>query len=132
MLIAAEKLNFENFNVVIRAYRKYFRKKLFKREICRIKSSTHWRKLRINIVNSSGEIKLWKFQSNHSRIPEVISKKLLQHDKYSIYSSIHWRKLRINIAYSSVEIKLWKFQWRHSRIPEVLSKKLFKPDWCRI
>ena len=27
LLIAAEKLNFENFNDVIRAYRKYFRKR---------------------------------------------------------------------------------------------------------
>ena len=65
--------------------------------------------MRINIVNSSGEIKLCKFQSNHSRIPEVISKKLLQHDKCSIYSFIHWRNLRINIAYSSVEINFENF-----------------------
>ena len=32
--------------------------KLLKREICKIKSSTHWHKLRINIAYSSGEIKL--------------------------------------------------------------------------
>ena len=32
--------------------------KLLKREICRIKFSTHWRKLRINIAYSSREIKL--------------------------------------------------------------------------
>ena len=33
--------------------------KLLKREICRRKSSTHWRKLRINIAYSSKEIKLF-------------------------------------------------------------------------
>ena len=96
--------------------------KLLKREICRINYSTNWRKLRINITNSSGEIKLWKFQWRHSRIPEVLLKKLLQHDIWRIKSSIHWRKLRINIVNSSGEIKLWKFKWRHSGIPEVLSK----------
>ena len=39
---------------------------LLKHEISRIKSSIHWRKLRINIAYSSGEIKLWKFQWRHS------------------------------------------------------------------
>ena len=33
MLIAAEKLNFENFNDVIRAYRKFFWKKLLKHAV---------------------------------------------------------------------------------------------------
>ena len=78
--------------------------KLLQPDKCRIKSSIHWRKLRLNTVNISGEIILWKFQWNHSRIPEVLSKELLHHNISSIYSSIHWRKLRINIAYSSVEI----------------------------
>ena len=32
--------------------------KLLRREMFRIKSSTHWRKLRINIAYSSGKIKL--------------------------------------------------------------------------
>ena len=95
---------------------------------CRIKSSTHWNKLRINIAYSSIEIKLWKFQWRHSRIPEVFSKKLLQPDTCKITSSFHWRKLRINTVNSSSETKLWKFQWNHSRIPEVLSKKLLHYD----
>ena len=47
---------------------------LLKHEISRIKSFIHWRKLRINIAYSSGEIKLWKFQWRHSCIPEVLSK----------------------------------------------------------
>ena len=84
-------------------------KKLLKREICRIKSSTHWRKLRINIAYSSGEIKLWIFQWHHSSIPEVHSKKLLKADWYRKGSCIHWRKMHINIAYNSGEIKLWHF-----------------------
>ena len=77
--------------------------KLFIREICRIKSSTHWHKLRINIANSSGEMKLWKCQWRHSRIPEVFSKKLLQPVKCRIKSSFHWQKLRINTVNSSGE-----------------------------
>ena len=40
LLIAAEKLNFENINDVIRAYRKYFQK-IVEHYIYRIKSSIH-------------------------------------------------------------------------------------------
>ena len=79
LLIATEKLEFENFNDVIRAYRKYF-KKVVQHDICRIKSFIHWRKLRICIANNSGEIGVWTFQWRHLRIPEVLSKKLLQHN----------------------------------------------------
>ena len=106
--------------------------KLLKREICKIKSSTHWLKLRIFIAYSSGEIKLWKFQWRHSRLPEVLSKKLLKCEICRIKSSTHWRKLRINIVNSSGEIKLWKFKSNHSRIPEVISKKLLQHDKCSI
>ena len=35
--------------------------KLLKPDWCRIQSFIHWRKLRINIAYSSGEIKLWNF-----------------------------------------------------------------------
>ena len=76
LFIAAEKLNFENFNDAFRAYRKYFQT-LFPHEICRIKSFIHWRKLRINIAYSSGEIKLWNLYWRHSHIPEVLSKSCL-------------------------------------------------------
>ena len=68
------------FNDVIRAYRKYFVETWNK-------SSIHWRKLRIIIAYSSGEIKLWKFQWRHSRIPEVVSKKFLG-IKYAEFSPL--------------------------------------------
>ena len=84
-------------------------KKLLQHDISSINSSIQWRKLRINIAYSSVEIKLWKFQWRHLRIPEVLSKKLLKPDWYRIQSFIHCRKLRIYIAYSSGEIKLWNF-----------------------
>ena len=71
------EINILIFNDPIRAYRKYFRK-VVGTWICRIKSSSHWRKLRINIAYSSGEIKLWTFQWRHSRIPEILSKKLFK------------------------------------------------------
>ena len=48
--------------------------KLLQYDICRIKSSIHLRKLRINIVYSSGEFKFFKFQLRPSRIPEVLWK----------------------------------------------------------
>ena len=105
--------------------------KLLKREICRIKSFTHWRKLCLNIAYSSGEIKLWKFQWRHSRIPEVLSKSFCSMI-YAEFSPLFTGANCINIINSSGEIKLWKFQWRHLRIPEVLSKKLFNSVWCRI
>ena len=34
----------------------------------------HWHNLRIYIAYSNGEIRVWKFQWRHSRIPEVLSK----------------------------------------------------------
>ena len=52
---SSREINILIFKDAIRAYRKYFRK-IVEREICRIKSSTHWRKLRINIAYNSGEI----------------------------------------------------------------------------
>ena len=42
-------------------------------------------KLRINIAYSNGEIKLWKFQWRHSRIPEVLSKKLSSNEMCGIF-----------------------------------------------
>ena len=55
--IAAEKLNFENFNDVVQYTGSTF-EKIVGHERCRIKSSSHWRKLRIYIAYSSGVIKL--------------------------------------------------------------------------
>ena len=45
-----------NMNDFICAYRKHFGKTVVKHEICSIQSSIHWRNVRINIANSSGEI----------------------------------------------------------------------------
>ena len=82
---------------------------LLTHELSRIKSSIHGRKLRINIAYSSGEIKLWKYQWRHSRIPKVLSKKLFQHEICRIKSSIHWNKLCIYTAYSSGKLNFEKF-----------------------
>ena len=56
--IAAEKLNFENFNDLISPHTRSTFEKIVEHDICRIQSSIHWRKLRIYIAYSSGEIKL--------------------------------------------------------------------------
>ena len=55
--IQAEKLIFYFFMTPL-ARTGFTSEKLLKREICRIKASTKWGKLRINIAYSSGEIKL--------------------------------------------------------------------------
>ena len=60
---------------------------------CRIQSSIHWRKLRIYIAYSSGEIKLWKFQWRHSRIPEVLLKKMfgmIYVEFNSLFTGAYW------------------------------------------
>ena len=64
-------------------------------DICRIQSSIHWRKLRIYIAYSSGEIKLCKFQWRHSRIPEVhvLLKKLfgmIYAEFNSLFTGAYW------------------------------------------
>ena len=60
-------------NDVICAYWK-LSKTVVKHEICSIKSSIHWRNVRINIANSSGEINFLIFNKRHSRTQEVLSK----------------------------------------------------------
>ena len=75
--------------------------KLLQHDVSSIYSSIHWRKLRINIAYSSVEIKLWKFQWRHLRIPEVLSKKLSSNEMCGIWFCTSCHKLLIDIINSS-------------------------------
>ena len=95
VLIAAEKLNFENFNDAICASRKYFRKSCLHMKYAEFSPLFTGINCAYILLIAAEKLNFENFNDVIRAYRKYFWKKIVGHDRCRIQSSIHWRKLRI-------------------------------------